>query len=178
MKSDSEIIGRIRNGDKQEFEKLFRSSYVSLVRYARNILRDHDTAEEIVQELFFRLWQDREQLNIKSSLNGYLFRSVHNRALHYIEHQQVVSRHAGEVAARTQISSEPVTEALYYKELRDKVAAVLERLPGRCRMIFRMSRFEGLKYNEIAEKLAVSLKTVEADMGKALREFRKALAEQ
>ena len=178
MKSDSEIIGRIRNGDKQEFEKLFRSSYVSLVRYAKSILRDHDTSEEIVQELFFKLWHDRENLNIKSSLNGYLFRSVHNRSLHYIEHQQVISRHAGEVAARTQISSEPVTEALYYKELQEKVARVLERLPGRCRMIFRMSRFEGLKYNEIAEKLAVNLKTVEADMGKALREFRKALAEQ
>lgn len=178
MKSDSEIIRRIRNGDKQEFEILFRSSYVSLVRYAKSLLRDHDTAEEIVQDLFFRLWQDREKLNIESSLNGYLFRSVHNRSLHYIEHQQVVSRHAGEAAARAPSVSEPVTEAIYYSELQAKVAAVLERLPERCRMIFRMSRFEGLKYNEIAEKLAVNVKTVEADMGKALREFRKALAEQ
>jgi len=178
MKNDSEIIGRIRNGDKQEFEKLFRSSYVSLVRYAKSILRDHDTAEEIVQELFFRLWQNRDKLNIESSLNGYLFRSVHNRSLHHIEHQQVVSRHAGEVAAVTELSSEPVTEAIYYSELQAKVARVLERLPERCRMIFRMSRFEGLKYNEIADKLAVNVKTVEADMGKALREFRKALAEQ
>ncbi len=178
MKNDSEIIRRIRNGDKQEFEKLFRSSYVSLVRYAKTILRDHDTAEEIVQELFFRLWQDREKLNIKSSLNGYLFRSVHNRSLHHIEHQQVVSHHAGEVAARAMLSSEPVTEAIYYSELQAKVAGVLDRLPERCRMIFRMSRFDGLKYNEIAEKLVVNVKTVEADMGKALREFRKALAEQ
>jgi len=178
MKNDSEIIGRIRNGDKQEFEKLFRSSYVSLVRYAKSILRDHDTAEEIVQELFFRLWQNRDKLNIESSLNGYLFRSVHNRSLHHIEHQQVVSRHAGEVAAGTELSSEPVIEAIYYSELQAKVARVLERLPERCRMIFRMSRFEGLKYNEIADKLAVNVKTVEADMGKALREFRKALAEQ
>ncbi len=178
MNIDSEIIGRIRNGDKLEFETLFRSSYVSLVCYAKRILRDHDTAEEIVQELFFRLWQDREKLNIESSLNGYLFRSVHNRALHHIEHQQVVSRHAGEVAAGTELSSEPVTEAIYYSELQTKIAGVLERLPGRCRTIFRMSRFEGLKYNEIAEKLAVNVKTVEADMGKALREFRKALTEQ
>jgi len=95
MNSDSEIIRRIRQGDKQEFEKLFRSSYVSLVRYAKTILKDHDTAEEIVQDLFFRLWQDRGQLTIESSLNGYLFRSVHNRSLHFIEHQKVVYRHAG-----------------------------------------------------------------------------------
>lgn len=177
MGSDSEIIGRIIQGDKQEFEKLFRSSYVSLVRYAKTLIRDHDASEEIVQELFFRLWQDRLNLRIESSLNGYLFRSVHNRALHYLEHQKVVNRHAGEVAAAADISSEPVTEAIYYHELQARVARVLERLPERSRKIFRMSRFEGLKYNEIAEKLAVSLKTVEADMGKALKEFRKALAE-
>jgi RNA polymerase sigma-70 factor, ECF subfamily len=177
MSIDSDITGRIRQGDKQEFEKLFRSSYVSLVRYAKTLLRDHDAAEEIVQELFFRLWQDRQNLRVESSLNGYLFRSVHNRSLHYIEHQKVVSRHAGEVSAGAELTSEPVTEAIYYNELQSRVARVLERLPERCRVIFRMSRFEGLKYHEIADKLAVSLKTVEADMGKALREFRKALAE-
>lgn len=178
MNSDSEIIRRIRQGNKQEFEKLFRSSYVSLVRYAGKILKDHDTAEEIVQDLFFRLWQDRGNLSIESSLNGYLFRSVHNKALHHIEHQKVIDRHAGEIVASADQAAEPVTEAIYYRELQSKVARVLERLPERCGVIFRMSRFEGLKYNEIAEKLSVSLKTVEANMGKALKEFRKALAEQ
>jgi len=178
MSEDSETIRRIRRGDKQEFEKLFRSSYVSLVRYAKVLLKDHDMAEEIVQDLFFRLWQGRENLKIESSLNGYLFRSVHNRSLHYIEHLKVVSRHAGEIAAEAPASSDNVTEDIYYSELQEKVTRVLERLPERCRAIFRMSRFEGLKYNEIADKLSVSLKTVEADMGKALREFRKALAEQ
>lgn len=177
MSSDSEIIERIRKGDKQEFENLFRSSYTSLVRYAKAILRDHDTSEEIVQELFFRLWQDRESLTINSSLKGYLFRSVHNRALHYIEHLQVVARHAGEMAAMTDQSTESVTETIYFSELQARVARVLERLPERCSEIFRMNRFEGLKYNEIAEKLSVSMKTVEANMGKALKEFRKALAE-
>jgi RNA polymerase sigma-70 factor (ECF subfamily) len=178
MNSDSEIIGRIRQGDKQEFEKLFRSSYASLVRYAKKILKDHDTAEEIVQDLFFRLWQDRGNITIESSLNGYLFRSVHNKSLHFIEHQKVIERHAGEIAASADETAEPVTDAIYYSELQSKVTRVLERLPERCSVIFRMSRFEGLKYNEIAEKLSVSLKTVEANMGKALKEFRKALAEQ
>jgi RNA polymerase sigma-70 factor (family 1) len=177
MNNDSEIIRRIRQGDKQEFEKLFRSSYVSLVRYSKTILRDHDTAEEIVQELFFRLWQDRETIKIESSLNGYLFRSVHNRALHYIEHQKVIDRHAGEFVTSAEQVSEPITEEIYYNELQSRVAKIMERLPERCRVIFRMSRFEGLKYNEIAERLSVSHKTVEANMGRALKEFRKALAE-
>ena len=177
MIRDTEIIGRIRNGDIKEFESLFRSSYVSLVRYATTILKDHDTAEEIVQDLYFRIWQDREKLNIESSLNGYLFRSVHNRCLHYIEHNRVVDRHAEEMSYRQTESPESPSDILNYKELQEKVARILEKLPERCGKIFTMSRFEGLKYSEIAEKLSVSVKTVEANMGRALKEFRKELAQ-
>lgn len=177
MINDSDIIRRIRQGDKKEFEILFRSSYASLVRYAQSILKDHDSSEEIVQELFFRLWQDRQNLKVESSLKGYLFRSVHNRCLHQIEHRKVVDRHAGEMMMTMTETAEPVTEAIYYSELQEKVSKVLAGLPEKCREIFRMSRFEGMKYSEIAEKLSVSLKTVEANMGKALKEFRKALAE-
>jgi RNA polymerase sigma-70 factor (ECF subfamily) len=89
----------------------------------------------------------------------------------------VVDRHAGEVAARAEIVSEPVTETIYYNELQIRIARVLDRLPVRCSEIFKMNRFEGLKYCEIAEKLSVSLKTVESNMGRALKEFRKELAE-
>ncbi|HSO78451.1 MAG TPA: sigma-70 family RNA polymerase sigma factor, partial [Bacteroidales bacterium] len=102
---------------------------------------------------------------------------VHNRCLHFIEHQKVAERHAGEIAATADLTAEPVTEAIYFSELQARVAKVLERLPQRCSEIFRMSRFEGMKYNEIALKLSVSLKTVEANMGRALKEFRKELAE-
>ena len=177
MTGDTEIIGRIRNGDKGQFELLFRSSYVSLVRYAKTLIKDHDTAEEIVQDLFFRLWQDREKLNIESSLNGYLFRSVHNKCLHYIEHKKVVDRHAGEMLLSRQEDQQSPSDILLYKELQAKIAAILERLPERCGQIFYMSRFEGLKYAEIAEKLSVSIKTVESNMGKALKEFRNELSE-
>jgi RNA polymerase sigma-70 factor, ECF subfamily len=177
MLRDSDIIGRIRNGDAGQFESLFRSSYVSLVRYARTMIKDHDTAEEIVQDLFFRLWQDREKLNIESSLNGYLFRSVHNRCLHFIEHTRVVDRHAEQMSYQQSESTESPSDILNYKELQEKVARIIERLPERCGKIFTMSRFEGLKYTEIAEKLSVSVKTVEANMGKALKEFRKELAQ-
>ena len=177
MTRENEIIGRIRQGDIGQFEALFRSSYVSLVKYARTLIKDVDTAEEIVQDLFFRLWQDKGKIKIESSLNGYLFRAVHNRCLHYIEHQKVIERHAQEMAYETNRSSENPAEVLQYKELQAKIARILERLPERCGKIFVMNRFEGLKYAEIAEKLSVSVKTVEANMGKALKEFRKALAE-
>jgi len=178
MIRDTDITRRIRQGDKGQFELLFRSSYISLVRYAKTLIKDHDTAEEIVQDLFFRLWQNKEKLKIESSLNGYLFRSVHNRCLHYIEHNRVVERHAEEMAYQQPESQESPSDILHYKELQAKIASILERLPERCGKIFYMSRFEGLKYTEIAEKLSVSIKTVESNMGRALKEFRKELTEQ
>jgi RNA polymerase sigma-70 factor, ECF subfamily len=177
MTGDNEIIQRIKQGDIKEFESLFRSSYASLVKYAKTILKDHDTSEEIVQDLFFKIWQDKEKLRIESSLNGYLFRAVHNRCLHYIEHLKVVERHEQEMSYEQDAGAESPAEILQYKELQDKIARTIERLPEKCGKIFCMNRFEGLKYSEIAEKLSVSIKTVEANMGRALKEFRKALAE-
>ena len=177
MTRDSEIIRRIREGDIGQFETLFRSSYVSLVNYAIKLVKDPDSAEEIVQDLFFRLWQDKDKISIESSLKGYLFRAVHNRCLHHFDHLKVVHRHAAEVLSETEARVETPAEVLQHKELQSKIARVLERLPERCRKIFCMSRFEGLKYAEIAEKLSVSVKTVEANMGKALKEFRKVLTE-
>ena len=178
MIRETEIIRRIRQGDKGQFESLFRSSYVSLVRYAKTLVKDHDTSEEIVQDLFFRIWEDREKLNIESSLNGYLFRAVHNRCLHWIDHNRIVDRHAAEMALKEEGKSETPDDIIRYKELQAKIVKILEHLPERCGQIFCMNRFEGLKYSEIAEKMSVSVKTVEANMGRALKEFRKALKEK
>ena len=178
MISDSEIVGRIRQGDVKEFESLFRSSYASLVRYSKTLIKDPDMAEEIVQDLFFRLWKNREKLKIESSLNGYLFRSVHNKCLHYIEHNLVVERHAQEMSTRQPERLETPSDILNYKELQARIAMIIDKLPERCGKIFCMSRFEGLKYAEIAERLSISIKTVESNMGRALKEFRKGLNEQ
>jgi RNA polymerase sigma-70 factor (ECF subfamily) len=175
MSRDTETIRRIRQGDKVQFESLFRSSYSSLVRYAKKIVADHDTAEEIVQDLFVRLWNERKKLKIRSSLNGYLFRSVHNRCLHWLDHGKVAGRYEQEMAAQKTNETLTPEEILQFNELQLTITKILERLPERCGQIFCMNRFEGLKYTEIADKLAVSVKTVEANMGKALREFRKEL---
>ena len=170
-------LEKILKGDREQFESLFRSTYVSLVRYARSMIKDHDSAEEIVQDLFVRIWQDRDKIKIHSSLNGYLFRSVHNRCLHLEDHKKVIGRHIAEMADRPEYGNENVTDLINYRDLQDRVAEILNRLPERCGRIFCMNRFEGLKYSEIAEKLSISVKTVEANMGRALQEFRKALTE-
>ncbi|HPC98937.1 MAG TPA: RNA polymerase sigma-70 factor [Bacteroidales bacterium] len=177
MPGEKEIIRRIRQGDIRSFETLFRSSYVSLVRYAGSLVKDTDTAEEIVQELFTSLWQERKNLKIKSTVTGYLFRSVHNRCLHHLEHLRVVGKHRDAVMAGSDILTASADDEVNYAELQKTVADVIENLPGKCGQIFIMSRFDGLKYREISEKLGVSVKTVESCMGRALREFRKILFE-
>ncbi len=179
MLRDSEIIRRIRKGDVAQFESLFRSSYVPLVKYAKTILKDHDSAEEIVQDLFFRLWKDKEKISIESSLNGYLYRAVHNSCLHHIQHSKVVEKYAETLLENSPVASpDNPTDIMNYNELQIKIVRILERLPERAGKVFCMSRFEGLKYSEIAKRLSVSVKTVEANMGRALKEFRKVLAEQ
>ena len=175
MTGENEIIGKILKGDKEQFESLFRSTYVSLVRYAMTLIKDHDTAEEIVQDLFVRIWQDRDKIQIHTTLNGYLFRSVHNSCIHWADHKKVMDRHAAEMAHRPEENNEIATDLIIYRELQEKVAEILSKLPERCGQIFTMNRFEGLKYSEIADKLSISVKTVEANMGRALKEFRKAL---
>ena len=176
MVTDRDIISGIRNGDIGQYESLFRSTYSSLVNYARSILKDNDTAEEIVQDLFYVLWRDRKKIKIMTSLKGYLFRAVYNKSMHYLEHQKVVSRHAGKASTGVSIDTVDHFEALKYKELHEKITTIISKLPERCARIFCMSRFEGLKYHEIAEELSISVKTVEANMGKALKEFRKELS--
>jgi RNA polymerase sigma-70 factor (ECF subfamily) len=178
MGSEDEITGRIRMGDIKAFESLFRSSYSSLVKYATTILKDYDTAEEIVQDLFYRLWKERQKMTIESSLNGYLFRSVYNRCLHHIDHQKVVQRHQSDMKYSGGYDSpETPLQAVQFGELQEKIASTLEQLPDRCGEIFYLNRFEGLKYKEIADRLSISVKTVEANIGRALKEFRKAVSE-
>ncbi|MEE4215392.1 MAG: RNA polymerase sigma-70 factor [Bacteroidales bacterium] len=176
MTGNKDISRRIRNGDIKAFEKLFRSSYNALVNYARTILKDTDTSEEIVQELFYVLWRDRKKIMINSSINAYLFRSVYNRCMHYIDHKKVVMRHEDEIRGNITKAGEDPSERMNYIELHEKVNRIIERLPERAAKIFCMSRFEGMKYSEIAKELSISVKTVEANMGKALKEFRKELS--
>jgi len=171
MQTDKITILRIREGDKKEFESLFRSSYTSLVRYAKIMIKDQDMSEDIVQDLFVKLWQEREKISVESSLNGYLFRATHNKCLHYLEHKKVMNKYAEKISYSC--PPEDPFEILNYAELQSKIAGTLEKLSEQCGKIFCMNRFEGMKYCEIAEKLSISVKTVEANMGKALKEFRK-----
>jgi len=166
------IFKKIKDGDIQAFETLFRSYYEPLCRYACRFVENADTAEEIVQDLFYVLWKDRERLQIFTSVNGYLYHSVKNKSLQYLEKAMVRDNYYNTAAENPIIETVTPQEELEYKELEEQIENTLHRLPERRQKIFRMNRMDGKKYNEIAQELHISVKTVEAEISKALRELR------
>src|ERR1700761_1001488 len=174
--SESTVINLIREGDKRAFEKIFREYFKSLHAYAFTFMKDDKQAEEIVQNVFCRIWEKREQLKPDGSLRAYLYTAVHNESLNYLKHQKTRAAfiiHHGNDEPETASASEKVMVA----ELGEHIQKALSELPQQCRTIFQLSRFEHLKYGEIANRLGLSVKTVENQMGKALKLLRIKLAE-
>jgi RNA polymerase sigma-70 factor (ECF subfamily) len=172
---ETDTIRKISLGDLQSFEVLFRQYYQILCGFALKFVNDEDTAEEIVQDLFYKLWEKRMELQINTSVKSYLFSAVHNRCLKFIEHRNVEYKYRNYyLQHELEIDSEPHDSA-DINELQGIINHTLNSLPDRCSRIFKLNRFEGLKYHEIAKKLSISVKTVEANMGKALRLLRKNL---
>ena len=165
-------FNKIKDGNVQVFETLFRAYYDPLCRYAYQWVENRETAEEIVQDLFYVLWKERENLQIFTSVNGYLYRSVKNKSLQHIEQERVRNDYRKMYAENAVIETSTPQEDLEYKELEEQIQEVLYHLPERRQMIFHMHRVEGKKYHEIARELQISVKTVEAEMSKALRELR------
>ncbi|NDW11612.1 RNA polymerase sigma-70 factor [Bacteroides sp. 214] len=170
---DALLIKRIKEGDVKAFEQLFRFYYTPLMMYAYSITGRREVSEEIIQELFFKLWRDREELRIFQSLKSYLYTSVRNQSLRYHEYNMVREQHKEKVIAFSEKSQNSTPqEQLEYKELEIIINQTLERMPERRRQIFAMHRYQGLKYKEIAEKLSISVKTVEAEMTKTYKALR------
>ena len=168
---EAERINKIKNGNIKEFEFFFRELYEPLLRYANSITNNENDSEEIVQEIFLNLWKNRKSIKITSSLSAYLYCSVYNNCLQQIKRNKLNTKYQQYAMSQINQPIEPIEE-LRYNELNKKVFEVLNELPENCQTIFKLSRFHGLKYREIAKKLSISIKTVEANMNKALKHFR------
>jgi RNA polymerase sigma-70 factor (ECF subfamily) len=170
------IQKKIQGGDIGEFERLFAKYFAPLCVQANKILKDMDAAEDIVQDFFYNFWKNRETFKPKLNLNAYLYHSIHNNALHYLQHLRIRNDYAEQVEMENKDGILGETDQkLELRELNKIISATLHQMPERCSSVFRMNRFEGKKYREIAEIMSISIKTVEADMGKALQFFRKSL---
>lgn len=167
------------SGPEVAFEEAFKSNFKALHAYAYTVLQDELMAEEIVQNVFLKLWENRERMTIHTSLRAYLYKSVYHESLNHVKHKQVQRRYMEEAMAeqKHRQAGEMVGEMVGDSELRRQLHAALQRLPEKCRTVFQLSRFEELRYQEIADRLGISVKTVEAHMGKALKLLRLRLAD-
>ena len=168
------LIAKMKAGDRDSFNVIFRHYYAPLVRYCIRFVGDEDQAAEIVQDLFVKLWTGRDKLTVTSSFDSYLVRSVRNAAYTYINtarshteaHQQMLNE---------DFDGTDPSETLQSNNLEASYQKVLASMPEKRRAVFLASRFDGLKYSEIAAKLGVSQKTVEAHMSAAIKQLQEGL---
>jgi RNA polymerase sigma-70 factor (ECF subfamily) len=165
------LFERIKNGDEKAFEILFYKYYGHLCLFASKIINDDVAAEEIVQDFFVKLWEKREHFSIETSIKNYLFRSVKNLCLNFIQHNKTKIKHAQIVLSEVE-SSFSDDSNFPEIDLTEKIEESINSLPEKRREIFMLSRQEGLKYHQIAQKLNISIKTVETQMSLAIKSLR------
>lgn len=168
------ILQHLTAGDEKAIDWLFREYYTSMCQSAYRILPDEHLVEDLVQDVFYEIWKKRKNLNINTSIAAYLRTATRNKALNYIRDQKIDFRNA---PAKDELTSKntPTIQNLMADDLQQEIDAAIDSLPERCRLIFVLSRYEEMKYQEIADQLDISIKTVEHQIGKALRDLREAL---
>jgi RNA polymerase sigma-70 factor, ECF subfamily len=174
MNNDSAILQKIVQGDERSFTEAFDNYYVGLCYYADKIIHDSDESRSLVQQVFVDLWMKRHKLVIEQSLKAYLFTAVKNYSLDYLKHKLVEAKYLN------QKQPLPVTydqDLIEEAELNSRINSAIEELPEKCREIFILCRFEELRYSDIALRLGISIKTVEMQMGIALKKLRAKLTE-
>jgi RNA polymerase sigma-70 factor (ECF subfamily) len=171
---ERELLARLRRGDDAAFAMIFRANYAALVGSATRLLGERAPAEEVVQDVLLELWRRREDIVLTGPVAGYLHQATRNRALNRIRQARTTRR--GEPYVRAPGAAPPADARAITMELRGAVGEAIESLSGPQREVFAMSRTRGMTYGEIAEALGISVKTVEARMGRALRQLRERLA--
>jgi len=166
-------IRKINNNsgiDKDVFKDLYEQYYTGLCYYAQNYIREIETVEDIVHEVFINLWNKRASIDLDKAVKAYLYRSVYNRCINYIRDHKKFDKNTD--PDYLGLDNTSYSDSLEQEETESKIMNSIDSLPEKCKQIFRMNRFEELKYKEIADKLQISVKTVEAQMSKALKILR------
>jgi RNA polymerase sigma-70 factor (ECF subfamily) len=177
---DHELLRLVRNNDEKFFKVLFKLYYSRLCSYATTFVKVEDIAEEIVQETFIKLWENRATIEIEHSFKSYVFRSVHNNCINYLKKSEVLKRQsrqmADEILYHNEVAlrncSPGIIDDLISEELEIRLNIALYNLPDQARKIFMLSRFDQLSYNEIAYALKISVNTVKTQMKRNLSKLR------
>lgn len=171
--TDEKLLRGISRGEEEAFRNLFQTYFEPLTFYANRYLKDLDSARDLVQDVMSHIYENREKLEIRESLKAFLYRSVANRSLNLLKHEEVKQRHHAIIKDR---SDEHYQDGdIEFSELQAKINRLMLSLPPECGRIFRMSRMEHMSNQEIADELNISKRTVETQISKALKVFRQAL---
>lgn len=172
--NSEDILFRLQAGDKSALKALFDHHYQMVCSTIHRFIRDHSLTEDLAQEVFVRFWEKREQINITSSLDAYLRRMAVNEALGYLRRHK--NRFTEEMTPNISGGMEEDVEQQFLQtELEVRIKDAINELPPRCQTIFKLSRFEDMTYQQIADEMEISIKTVENQMGKALKYLRQRL---
>ncbi|MCW8813909.1 MAG: RNA polymerase sigma-70 factor [Chlorobium sp.] len=171
----NQLVEKIITGNHNAFEILFKTYSQKLIYFSRRYVRDKQIAENIIQDVFLTIWQNKKNLNPTKNIQSYLFTAVKNESLKQLRHLNVENQQRENVSGLSIVELNP-DETIDQKELREELNKAINDLPDKCREIFAMSRFDQLKYSEIADILGISVKTVETQMGRALKKLREQLA--
>lgn len=175
MVEEQYLINGIKSRNKIIFNFVFHYYYSGLCAYAERITHDENVAEDIVQELFVTLWMKHDSIQINTSLKNYLFTSVKNRSLDHLKKERTKEKGIRNISYTVKASENLSIYWFAESELKELIDKCLENLPPRCCEIIVMSRFKGLKNQEIADKLGISKRTVELQISNALRQLREDL---
>jgi RNA polymerase sigma-70 factor (ECF subfamily) len=168
-------VERIRDGDQESFGTLYRALYPSLCNLVARRVSCPEIAAELVQDVFLRVWERRETLDPEQSITRYLYRAARNQALNHLKHQNIVSRAHGILVLSLRPAQPAAEDGVRYDEIATAAQDAIDHLPDRCGEIFLLSRQGERSYADIARLLGISIKTVETQMGRALKTLRAAL---
>lgn len=171
------LIEKLKSGDPDSFSDIFSAYYQDLVFFAFTFTHELPSAEDIVQDTFIQLWDDHENLNVTISLKSILLKTVQNKCIDWHRHKLVVNNHSTFIINNSLVYEYDTDNYILRSELEDKIIKAVAGLPEHLKESFMMSREEGLKYQEIAARLNVSLRTVEVRISKALELLRNDLVE-
>ena len=172
--ADLATFERMRQGDAEAFSALFRTYYEPLYRFAGRFTHDPQSAESLVQDVFVKVWEHRESLQVRSNVKAYLYSAVRNHALNVLKREKRLVH--GEALPERPHTARTPEETLIDKETAAAVHRAVDKLPARCRQIYTMKRYDGLSYDEIASVLRISVNTVKTQMKRALSTLRKELS--
>ena len=165
-------IAELKVGNTKVYETLFKQWYEPLCRYAYSILRNQEDAEDIVQKIFCKLWDQREKMEIHISIKSYLYKMAHNACLNRVKQLQMKAEHHEQIAYCSATTFNPIEQAITHKELNQQIDIAINTLPKRCKEVFLLSRMQHLSYIQIAQQMQISPNTVETQMVKALKVLR------